>query len=133
MGCHYKRDGLYPGLMDSLKGATPENMPAELRDAYLESSPYPEKLSVFVAKCAERMLRFSDWRSEDIQSITAPTMIVIGDADIVRPEHAIEVYRLLPHGELAILPDTDHMAIINRTGLLLDIIPPFLDAPMPLQ
>ena len=31
---------------------------------------------------------------------------MIGDQEIVRPEHAVEMYRLLPHGRLAILPGT---------------------------
>lgn len=41
------------------------------------------------------------------------------------------MFRLLPHGQLAILPGTDHMALVNRADLLLSLIPPFLDAPMP--
>lgn len=50
------------------------------------------------------MLEFQDWRPEDLRSIDAPTLILIGDADVVRPEHAVEMYRLLPHGRLAVLP-----------------------------
>jgi len=77
------------------------------------------------------MSEFKDWRPEDIQSINAPTLIVIGDADIVRPEHGVRMFRLLPHAQLAVLPGTDHMMIVNRADLPLSIIPPFLDAPMP--
>ncbi|MGH9749243.1 MAG: alpha/beta fold hydrolase [Candidatus Polarisedimenticolia bacterium] len=67
-------------------------------------SPHPEKLQSFHDKCAARMLEFQDWRPEDLRSIDAPTLILIGDADVVRPEHAVEMYRLLPHGRLAVLP-----------------------------
>jgi pimeloyl-ACP methyl ester carboxylesterase len=50
------------------------------------------------------MLTFKDWTDEDIKSIQAPTLIVIGDRDLPFPEHAAKMARLLPHGRLAILP-----------------------------
>jgi len=126
-----KRNGFDPGVWESLKKATPENMPAELREAYLKVAPNPKELPTFVTKCATRMLEFKDWRPEDLQAIKAPTMILVGDTKDVRPEHAVEMFRLLPHAQLAIFPGTDHMQIVSRDDLLLPIIPPFLDAPMP--
>ena len=75
------------------------------------------------------MLEFKDWRPEDIQSIGAPTLVMIGDADIIRPEHAVEMFRLLPHGQLAVLPGTDHMTIVKRAGWQVSMIEAFLDAP----
>jgi pimeloyl-ACP methyl ester carboxylesterase len=106
-------------------------MPVELREAYLRVAPHPEQLPTFFDKSARRMLEFKDWRPEDIQSINAPTMVMIGDADIVRPEHAVEMFRLLPHAQLAILPGTDHMTIVKRADWQVSMIEAFLDAPMP--
>jgi hypothetical protein len=37
----------------------------------------------------------------------------------------------LPTSQLAVLPSTSHYTILTRTDLLLPIITPFLDAPMP--
>lgn len=65
------------------------------------------------------------------QSIGAPTLVMIGDADIVRPEHALEMFRLPPHGQLSILPGTDHMTIVKRADWRVSMIEAFLDAPMP--
>jgi pimeloyl-ACP methyl ester carboxylesterase len=127
----FKRDGLPPGFWESMKHATPLSMPAELRDAYLRVAPHPEQLATFHDKSAKRMLEFKDWPSESIRSIDAPTLVLTGDADVVRPEHAVEMFRLLPHGQLAVLPDADHAAVMNRADLLLKIVPAFLDAPMP--
>jgi pimeloyl-ACP methyl ester carboxylesterase len=56
-------------------------------------------------KDAKRMVEFKDWRAEDIKSIQLPTLIINGDADVVRPEHAMEMFRLLPNAKLAILPE----------------------------
>lgn len=47
---------------------------------------------------------FKGWTKEQIASIQAPTLVVIGDHDLPTPEHAAEMSRLLPHGQLAILP-----------------------------
>jgi len=76
-------------------------------------------------------VNFKDWTPEDIQSINAPTLIVIGDHDIVRPEHAVLMFRLLPNAQLAVLPGTDHMTIVNRSDWLVPMVEVFLDSPMP--
>ena len=57
------------------------------------------------------MREFKDLRTEDIRSIKAPTLVMIGDADNVRPEHAVEMFRLLPHAQLAVLPGGHGAAI----------------------
>jgi pimeloyl-ACP methyl ester carboxylesterase len=85
---------------------------------------------------------FKGWRPEDLRSITAPTLIIIGDADIVRPEHAVELFRLLgggvagdvvglPASQLAVLLGTTHVTLMDRAEWLLSMIEAFLDAPMP--
>jgi len=74
-------------------------------------------------------------------------MIVVGDADVVRLEHAVEMFRLLGGGamgdlagfsksQLVVLPGTAHFippgsGVMDRAEWLLAMIPPFLDAPTP--
>jgi pimeloyl-ACP methyl ester carboxylesterase len=124
-------DGANPEFWESMKQAKLEKMPAELHEAYLKVAPHPEQLQTFFDKSVRRMLEFKDWRPEEIRSIQAPTMVLIGDADIVRPEHAVEMFRLLPRARLAVLPLTDHMTLLKRTDWLISTIEMFLDAPMP--
>jgi pimeloyl-ACP methyl ester carboxylesterase len=85
------------------------------------------------------------WPEDDIRSIAAPTLIMLGDSDLIRLEHAVEMFRLLgggvmgdlagvPSSQLAVLPGTTHfmppgLGIIDRTDWLLAMIVPFLDAP----
>ena len=86
------------------------------------------------------MLDFKDWRPEDMQSLQAPTLVIIGDADGVRPEHAVEMFRLLPHARLAVLP-SDHGSYLGEVTaaqkdsklpqLVVSMVEEFLDAPMP--
>jgi len=127
----FKRDGLSPEFWESMKHATLQNMPKELQDAYRKVAPHPEQLLTFHDKSVKRMLEFKDWRPEDIQAIQSPTLIMIGDADIVRPEHAVEMFRLLPHAQLAVLPGTDHMTLVQRADWQVSMIESFLGAPMP--
>jgi len=51
-----------------------------------------------------RMLAFKDISDADIQAIQAPALIINGDAEVVRAEHALELSRALPHAQLVILP-----------------------------
>ena len=99
-----RRDGIYPEVWEFMKRSTLDAMPGVLQEAYRQTSPHPDKLQSFHDKSVKRMLEFKDWRPEDVQSIQAPTLLVIGDADSVRPEHAVEMFRLLPHAQLAVFP-----------------------------
>jgi hypothetical protein len=69
-------------------------------------------------------------------------MLVYGDSDIVRPEHAAELFRLLgggvpgdvaglPRSRLAVLPGTTHVTLVHRADWLVPMVTEFLDAPMP--
>jgi pimeloyl-ACP methyl ester carboxylesterase len=127
----FRRDGLPPEFWESMRHATLENMPAELREAYLRVAPHPEQLSTFHDKCVKRMLEFRDWPPEAIRSIRGPTLILVGDRDVVRPEHAVEMFRLLPNAQLAVLPGTDHMTFVRRADWQVSMIEAFLDPPMP--
>jgi len=50
-----------------------------------------------------------DYRVEDLQKITAPTLILQGDRDEgVDVEQAVEMYRGIPNAELAVLPNASH-------------------------
>jgi len=100
----YKRDGLYPWFWEFMNKASLENMPQNLKDAYLKVAPDPNDLQSMHDKDAKRMLEFKDWPDEDLNSITAPAMIIIGDKDVIRPEHALEMSRLLSNSKLVILP-----------------------------
>ena len=106
-------------------------MPKELREAYLAAAPHPENLQSFFDKCVQRMQSFPDIPADAIRGIAAPTLVIVGDADVMRPEHAVELFRLLPHARLAVLPGTDHMALMKRAALLLPMVSEFLNTAMP--
>ena len=123
------RDGAYPWLWEAMANARLENMPKELQDAYRQVAPHPENLPMFHDKAAQRMRDFKDIPADAIRGIAAPALVIVGDADVIRPEHAVEMFRALPHAQLAMLPGTDHMTVTARTDWLVPMINGFLDAP----
>jgi pimeloyl-ACP methyl ester carboxylesterase len=131
IGTPYNNEGLIPGLMENFKALTPEDIPQQFRDAYAKTAPHPEQWPTLVGKIKNLLLDFKGWQPEDIQSIKAPTLLMIGDADIVRPEHAVQMFRLLQHGELAVLPGTSHFAPIERPAWITSMSRAFFKAPMP--
>lgn len=99
-----KRSGAPPQFWDFMKQATIDHMPQQYKDTYVKVAPDPSHLKTMHDKCAKRMIEFKDMSDEQIKSIKAPALLIAGDADVITPEHAVEMYRLIPDCRLAILP-----------------------------
>ena len=144
----YTSDGLQPELVEMIPSMTPEMLAGSpLEATYLELAPDPGRFPVLVEKLKALDMTPFAWPAEDMRRITAPAMIVIGDADAIRAEHAVELFRLLGGGamgdlagvskaRLAVLPGTTHFmppgsGVLDRCDWLLAMIPAFLDAAVP--
>lgn len=99
-----RRDGAHPQLWEFMKQADFSNMPQPLKDAFLRVTPDEQRLKTMHDKDAARMQGFKDVPDDSLRSVRAPALIVLGDQDIVKPEHAIELTRLIPGARLLILP-----------------------------
>jgi pimeloyl-ACP methyl ester carboxylesterase/uncharacterized membrane protein YphA (DoxX/SURF4 family) len=99
-----QRDGARPELWEWIEQADFSNMPQPLKDAFLRVNPDERQLRTMHDKDAARMRSFEDVPDDLLRSVQAPTLIVLGDQDIVEPEHALELTRLLPDARLLILP-----------------------------
>src|SRR5215813_8428874 len=140
-GANFSPDGLYTVIRDGSKDLRPELLAGTpWQRTYAEIAPDPTKWSALVFKIRDLDMHFGGWKSAELQAIQAPTLLIIGDSDIVRPEHVVEMFRLLgggvpgdvsglPRSQLAILPGTTHVTVVDRTGWLLSMVTVFLDAP----
>lgn len=99
-----KRDGMQSFFWGFMEKGTFKDMPQVYKDAYAKINPEPEKLMNMFNKDRNRMLGFKDWKDEDIQKIKSPVLLIAGDRDVVRPEHAFEIAKLLPQARVAIIP-----------------------------
>jgi pimeloyl-ACP methyl ester carboxylesterase len=100
----YNKKGAQSWFWDMMANPTFEGMPQPLKDAFLKINADTNALHRMYERDVARMQSFPDISEELMKKIKAPAFIIIGDADVVRPEHAVEMYRLLPHSGLAIIP-----------------------------
>jgi pimeloyl-ACP methyl ester carboxylesterase len=138
-GSGYNPDGNYPEVNAAIAQLTPDVFAGSpIETSYRETSPNPDEFPTFVRRLVKMGDGYKGLTEDQIRSITAPTLIVIGDAEGVKPEHAVHWLRLLggavvgdfvgvPASQLAILPGTTHWGLMSQTDLLAAIIPPFLD------
>lgn len=136
----FRTDGMHPGLLDGIQNLQPEHLHgSEFHDEYLRTAPDPAAFPGLVAKTKRLDGDLPEWPAEQIRALSAPTLLVLGDSDIIRPEHAVEMFRLLGGGvagdltglpacRLAILPGTTHTMIPQRAEWLAPMIDEFLTA-----
>ncbi|HEU5474186.1 MAG TPA: alpha/beta fold hydrolase [Actinophytocola sp.] len=134
-------DGMHPGLLDGIEELTPDDLAGSpFERAYAESAPDPAAWPALLDKVKEFDLDFKGWEPATVRAIAAPVLLVVGDSDIVRPEHAVELFRLLgggvpgdvvpmPKSQFAVLPGTNHVGLPERAAWLVPMIESFLDAP----
>jgi pimeloyl-ACP methyl ester carboxylesterase len=138
----FNTGGLHPGVLDGIDMITPEALAGTpFADEYARTAPNPGDWPKLIEKIKQLDRDLPEWPAERIQEITAPTLLIIGDSDIVRPEHAVEMFRLLgggvagdnvglPNSRLAIVPGATHITVVYQADVLLPMIGAFLDAPM---
>jgi len=136
----YRLDGLHPGLMDNIQGLKPEHLAGTpFEQDYAKVAPNPGDWPKLIEKISRMDADLPEWTADDIRNLAAPTMLIIGDSDIVKPEHAVEMFRLLgggvigdlaglPRSRLAVLPGTTHVTLVQRADWLASMVGEFLDA-----
>ncbi|MGZ3585600.1 MAG: alpha/beta fold hydrolase, partial [Ktedonobacterales bacterium] len=135
----YNSNGLYPELLASVESMKPEDLAGSpFQEEYERIAPRPQDWPRLFAKVNDLDRTPQDWAPQVIQSIKAPTLLIVGDSDIVRPEHSVELFRLLgggvpgdltglPRSQLAVLPGTTHVGLVDRANWLVSMITQFLD------
>ena len=104
-GTNVTNEGLVPGIYDFMEGMTPEMLGDELRTMYEAEAPRPEDWPVLVEKVKQQVIALEGWTPAQLQSIASPTLVIIADADVVTPEHALEMVRPDPAGPPGRAPD----------------------------
>ena len=135
----YAHDGWWPDVEASFATFTPEMFNGTpIKKQYDSLGNDPVHFPEFVKKVISIDLKPYDW-SKDVEKITAPIFMAIGDADGVRYEHALELFQAkgggkmgdlhgLPKSRLAIIPGTTHVGMMQRTDWLILMITDFLDS-----
>jgi pimeloyl-ACP methyl ester carboxylesterase len=135
----YSHDGWWPDAEASFATFTPDMFKGTpIEKQYDSFGNDPARFPEYMKKVISIDLKPYDW-SNDVKKIQAPMFLAIGDADGVRYEHALELFRVkgggkmgdmhgLPKSRLAILPGTTHIGMMQRLNWLVPMITDFLDS-----
>jgi len=136
----YAQDGFYPEMLpqQAQVGAAMAPMMKEtpMYKSYVAVAPRPEDFPRLLDRVGEWMRTPYDW-SEDVKKLKGPVMLVYGDADMIRLDHAVKFYQLLGGGlkdagwqrehmssnRLAILPNVTHYEIFLAPALAPAVLP----------
>lgn len=134
-------DAIYPSITAQWPGMNAEMMKGTpMEAAYRAVAPDPARFPRLIEKMKASMIDAEPWTDADIAAVKAPVLLVVGDADLIRPEAALGLFRQLggapahggmgplPQSQFAILPSTTHFNIITRLDLLMPMTDAFLDA-----
>jgi pimeloyl-ACP methyl ester carboxylesterase len=130
---------MFPSITPEMFAGSP------IEAAYRQTAPNPDAFPTLVQKLTTLDSTHYAWPEDAIRAIAAPTLIVVGDSDGIRLEHAIELFKLrgggvmgdlegLPESQLAVLPGTAHYVppgsgLLDRSDWLLAMIERFLNPP----
>lgn len=144
MSATYRRDGWYPDVLEgieSLDATAFAGTPVE--EAFREHTPGAAAFDAYLAKMKVLNMDDQDISDAQVRSISARTMVIVGDADAVRPEHALAMFALrgggdteaaksgtlqdAPAARLVILPATSHVGMSGASAVLVPMVSAFLD------
>ncbi len=139
----FARDGFYPEMLpqQAQVGAAMADMMKDtpMYKSYMAIAPDPGEFPKLLDAMGAFMRQPYNW-SGDVKRLTMPVMLVYGDADMIRLDHAAEFYHLLggaqrdagwnrehmARNRLAILPDLTHYEI-GVSPVLVRTVLPFLN------
>jgi pimeloyl-ACP methyl ester carboxylesterase len=145
-----RRDGWYPEVLQAIAQITPAMFAGSpIEKEYRRLSPTPDRFATFVEEVAGLEETNFDVANDAVRTIDDKTMIIVGDADGVELEHAVELFKLrgggdrqaaargilteAPRARLAILPATSHIGIMAEAERVAELATPFLDDRGPLR
>ncbi len=144
MSASYQREGLYPSVLEGIAGLRAAELAGTpVEKAFMKHTPDAASFGAYVEKMKVLGVNDQDISDAQLRSMSAKTMIIIGDADVVKPEHALAMFQLrgggdaeaaasgvlrgVPAARLVILPATSHIGIFGEAAVLAPMVSAFLD------
>jgi len=144
MSATFRKDGWYPSVFEAIGGLTAEafaNTPVE--KAFKEHTPDAKAFDAYLEKMKVLNINDQDISDAQMRSISAKTMVIVGDADGVKIEHALAMFKLrgggdeeaaasgvlqkVPAARLVILPAMSHIGLSTESEVLVPMVSAFLD------
>jgi pimeloyl-ACP methyl ester carboxylesterase len=140
----YRKDGWYPSVSEGIEGLSATVFAGSpVEKAFREHTPDATAFDAYIEKMKDLNIDDQNISDAQMRSISAKTMVIVGDADAVKPEHALAMFELrgggdgdaaasgmlqnAPAARLVILPATSHIGISGESAVLVPMVSAFLD------
>ncbi len=127
--------GLYGQTLQSSESdpLTPESMQKQVPELVTKRKATMAKPELWepLIRELDQMYRAPAYvKQEEVRSISIPTLIMAGDHDYYNQlTGLIDIFHLLPKGQLAFIPGCGHVVLDCKPGLVISIASSFLDQP----
>jgi pimeloyl-ACP methyl ester carboxylesterase len=144
MSATFRKDGWYSSVFEAIGGLSAEAFAGTpVERAFKDHTPDVKSFDAYIEKMKHLNINDQDISDEEMRSISAKTMVIVGDADGVKPEHALEMFKLrgggdegaassgtldkVPTARLVVLPAMSHIGVSGESELLVPLVSAFLD------
>lgn len=144
MSATFRKDGWYPSVFESIGGLNAEAFAGTpVEKAFKEHTPDAKAFDAYLEKMKALNINDQHISDKQMRSISAKTMVIVGDADGVQLEHALAMFRLrgggdqeaaasgvlhdVPAARLVVLPAMSHIGLSGESELLVPMVSAFLD------
>ncbi|MCP4898540.1 MAG: alpha/beta hydrolase [bacterium] len=122
VGANYRVDGMTKEAVDwAMNQVTPESLP-EIESAYKAANPQPDNYPEFIKKSQTLWLRDPYLTEEQMRGIQSPVLFMIGEQDVIRIEHVLEMRYLVQDSQLCVLPSATHFVLSERPDVVMPIL-----------
>jgi pimeloyl-ACP methyl ester carboxylesterase len=134
LGAGFTLDGMRPEILALQRGEAAEPDPAIVpllpteaefaawRASFARSAPDPAAFDAILARLNAMLTGWRGWTAAELGAIRAATLIVVGDNDFIRVDHAAAMKASIPGAALAVLPQTEHMTLLGRLDWILPMM-----------
>lgn len=144
MAATFRKEGWYPAVFESIAGLTVQDfVGTPVENAFMEHTPDVEAYRTYLEKMKVLNIDDQNISDEQMRSISAKTMVIVGDADGVTLEHALAMFTLrgggdeeaaatgvlqkAPDARLVVLPAMSHIGLAGESEVLVPMVSAFLD------
>lgn len=130
IGSNSRPEGTKEDYMDKISRMTAETAWPDVIKKYESLAPNPEHWSIFFEKVKTMWLSAPNLSQEQLTSMKVQTLLVVGDSDIIKLDHTVELFESIPNAQLCVVPGSSHFVLDERTELLNGIINEFIKEPI---
>jgi pimeloyl-ACP methyl ester carboxylesterase len=124
IGANFHHAGVVTAEMDPESPAA-----AQMVAEYAERSPDgADHFPVVMEKAFTLFATEPTMSADDLQDVKAPTLVLVGDDDMIDLRHTVELYEALPDAQLAVVPGASHGVPFEKPAETARLVHEFLAA-----